>query len=202
MSPLPEIKNRIPETALPYCLQLWAAHPFQFKLSKKRKTKAGDYYAGHNRPRITVNADLPPLQFLTTYIHEVAHHLVWLQNKYAQPHGEQWQLCYRQLMEPLLREDVYPEPLLSRMKEHLSKPKASCYTDGALMHLFRQVETPHANPIYVSDIPVGSIFKLNNRWFKKGEVVRTRVRCVEMKSKKKYFVACRAPVEEVQLSLF
>lgn len=203
MSPqLPEIENRIPQAALEYCLQLWRVHPFIFKVSKKRKTKAGDFFVENNRPRITVNADLPPMQFLTTYIHEVAHLTVYLQKKRVKPHGAEWQSCYSQLMEPLLREDVFPEPLLGRMKEHLRKPKASCYLDNELMRLFRQVEMPQVNPVYVSDLPAGSIFKLQNRWFKKGEVARTRVHCVEMKSQRKYVVACGALVEEVQLSLF
>ncbi|PGH40692.1 MAG: hypothetical protein CRN43_01430 [Candidatus Nephrothrix sp. EaCA] len=200
---LPDLTGYVPPPALDYCLQLWKEHPFVFKISKKRKTKAGDFVARpHSLPRITVNADLPPMQFLMTYIHEAAHLLVWLQKKRVKPHGAEWQLCYRRLMEPLLKEDIFPEPLLSRMKEHLNKPKASCYTDDELMKIFRQVETPHANPVYVSDLPIGSIFKLQNRWFQKGEVARTRAHCVEVKSKRKYVVSCGALVEEVQLSLF
>jgi hypothetical protein len=68
------LQKHLPASALNYCLELWYFYKFDFKLRKSRLTKIGDFtFRTGKTPRITVNQDLHPFLFLTTYIHEVAH---------------------------------------------------------------------------------------------------------------------------------
>ena len=69
------LQAHVPASATEYCFNLWKASPFELKLSKSRQTKVGDFTSRRSKahPRITLNNDLNPYLFLTTYVHEVAH---------------------------------------------------------------------------------------------------------------------------------
>ena len=71
-----KIKKFVPDGTEHYVVDLLAKHKIQLKLNKPRISKFGDYRspARHdNYHRITVNKDLNPYSFLTTFLHEVAH---------------------------------------------------------------------------------------------------------------------------------
>jgi hypothetical protein len=195
--------QHLPAGAVDYCLRLWLAQPFDFKLRKSRLTKVGDFTCHPGRtPRITLNRDLHPYLFLVTYVHEVAHLEVHRQfGNRAEGHGQEWKRTFREMLEPVLSELIFPTDLLAALREHMTDPRASTFSDPELVRVFRQYD-PHAdNQTFLADIPQGSIFGIRGRWFKKGETKRTRALCQEIKSKRKYFVPLDAPVENVQLSL-
>ena len=62
----------------------------EFKVSRSRDTKYGDYrhpYQGKGH-RISVNYNLNPYAFLVTTVHEFAHLLTWNEHqRKAKPHG-------------------------------------------------------------------------------------------------------------------
>ncbi|HEY8935506.1 MAG TPA: hypothetical protein VIM65_21005, partial [Cyclobacteriaceae bacterium] len=66
---------------------------------------------------------------------------------------------------------------------------------------FRLYDHNYQQQVALSEIPEGSIFKLQGRYFSKGKLRRTRVICKEIKSKKNYLVPIDALVSDVQLSL-
>jgi SprT protein len=206
---LPESKiqeillKHLPQAAFSYCLQLWQQHPFDFKLRKRRISKAGDFSCRHGRvPRITINHDLPSVEFLLTYVHEVAHLHVHQQHGFrAEAHGEEWKKSFQQLLSPMLHEHIIPHPVLSCLKEHMVNPKASTYSDSTLTKLLRGLDPRAVKTTLLSDLPEGSVFDLHGRWFKKGKLKRTRVLCQEIKSKRQYLVPADAPVGNAQLSL-
>src|SRR5882672_12227408 len=107
------LEKHLPPSAVPYCFQLWVDRPFEFRLRKKRLSKVGDFTCHQGKsPRITINQDSPPYLFLITYVHEVAHLVVhqecgWKVNA----HGREWKEIFRQLMEPLMKVDLFPPPL-------------------------------------------------------------------------------------------
>ena len=195
--------RHVPEQAVDYCLNLWLAAPFQFRLTKSRQTKVGDFTCSTSRkPRITVNEDLNPYLFLTTYVHEVAHLRVHLAHaRTIDPHGREWKQTFQELLQPLLLTDsVYPEEILHLLRLHMVDPKASSFSDTELTEAFRKFD-PHFHRYQrVHDIPSGSIFKLNGRYFQKGQLRRTRVLCKELTSKRLYLVPMDALVTDVQLS--
>jgi SprT protein len=196
------LHKHVPQVTYSYCLQLWQRHPFDFRLRKRRISKAGDFTCHHGRvPRITINHDLPSLEFLLTYVHEVAHLHVHQQHGFrAEAHGEEWKKSFQQLLHPLLGEHIFPEPVLSCLKQHMINPKASTYSDSTLTKLLRSRDPRAAKTTLLSDLPEGSVFDLHGRWFKKGKLKRTRVLCQEIKSKRQYLVPADAPVGSAQLS--
>lgn len=197
------LQKHLPTPALNYCLELWYFYKFDFKLRKSRLTKIGDFtFRTGKTPRITVNQDLHPFMFLTTYIHEVAH--LEVHQKFGhriEAHGKEWKNCFKDLLNPLLTNEIFPGDLLEGLRVHMADPMATTFSDPLLTKIFRKYDEKASAITLLSEIPVGSIFSLRNRWFKKGEKRRTRVLCQELKSKKKYLVPLDAPVENVQLSL-
>ncbi|MFZ6000921.1 MAG: SprT-like domain-containing protein [Bacteroidota bacterium] len=196
------LHNRVPPSSLAYCLQLWTDSPFRFKLRKTRQTKVGDFSCRPGEtPQITVNEDLHPYLFLITYIHEVAHLHVHKQfGRRAEAHGQEWKSQFRLLMQPVLNESVFPAKLIDGLREHLRDPAASTFSDSEITRLLRSYDPRAVHVTLLSDIPEGSVFALNGRWFRKGKVRRTRVLCREMNSRRSYLVPMDAPVQNAQLS--
>ena len=198
------LQHHVPSPSVEYCFTLWKSNPFELKLSKSRQTKVGDFTSKRSKshPRITLNNDLNPYLFLTTYIHEVAHlHVFLCFGHRVDPHGEEWKQKFTDLLMPLLWEHVYPEEILHELRRHMINPKASSFADTKLTEAFRQFDRNKNHAAVLSELPEGSIFLLQGRYFKKGKLRRTRVLCKELKSKRDYLVPADALVNDVQLSL-
>ena len=199
------ILSHVPPSACEYCFKLWVDTPFHLKITKSRQTKVGDFTCKSNakNPRITLNHDLNPYLFLTTYIHEVAHLRVFLHyGNRVDPHGEEWKHVFQHLLQPMLiQESVFPEEILHELRRHMINPKASSFSDSLLTQVFRRYDSNNAHQTIVGDLPQGSIFKLNGKYFQKGALKRTRVLCKEVQSKKLYLVPADAVATDIQLSL-
>lgn len=198
------LHSQIPSPAIAYCLTLWQQSPFELKLTRTRHTKIGDFTCRKNttHPRITLNYDLNPYLFLVTYVHEVAHWYVHqCYKKRVDPHGAEWKAMFRKLMEPILHENIFPLEVLMELKRHMNNPMATSYADSRLTEVFRQYDPPQQQMAVLEKIPPGSLFKLRNRYFKKGEKKRTRYLCREVKTKRQYLVPADVLVTDVQLSL-
>jgi SprT protein len=172
-------------------------------LSKRRLTKIGDFcHQGGNAPKISINRDLEPFLFLTTYIHEVAHLTVHAQSGHrVEAHGTEWKKEFQRLLAPVLNGEVYPADLLGALRKHMTDPMATTYSDSTLMQAFRRYDPKAHASTMLSEIPRGSTFELRGRWFRKEDTKRTRVLCQEIKTKKKYLVPADAAVNNIQLSL-
>jgi len=197
------LREHLPSATVDYCFLLWQQSPFELKLTKSRQTKVGDFTSRRSalHPRITLNHDLNPYLFLLTYIHEVAHLHVHLRHgNRVDPHGDEWKKAFQELMIPLLQESAFPPEILHELRRHMVNPKASSFADSDLTKALRQFDTG-LQLIALSDIPEGSIFRLQGRFFKKGLLRRTRVLCKEIKTKRNYLVPIDALVSDVQLSL-
>lgn len=197
------LQSHVPASSLDYCFSLWKESPFELKITKSRQTKVGDFTSRHSKlhPRITLNNDLNQYLFLMTYVHEVAHLRVFLQfGGRVDPHGEKWKTAFTDLLLPLLWETVFPEEILHELRRHMINPKASSFADSELTQAFRKFDK-NTNQMMLSQVPEGSIFKLQGRYFKKGKLRRTRVLCRELQSKRDYLVPADAVVSDVQLSL-
>lgn len=197
------LRKHIPSPAVPYCYQLWAQQPFQFKLRKTRQSKVGDFSYKHGQtPQITINDDLHPYLFLITFVHEVAHLRVHHQhgNK-AEAHGDEWKDTFKELLQPVMTHEIFPDKLLRGLVRHMSNPKASTFSDPVMTQLLREADPKWSRQTLLSELPEGSLFGLNGRWYRKGELQRTRVLCVELKTKKKFLVPADMPVQSAQLSL-
>ena len=197
------LQQHVPLPAVEYCIQIWQVNPFKFKLRKSRQSKVGDFTCKHGQtPQITVNNDLHPFLFLITYVHEVAHHHVHQQYGHrAEAHGEEWKNTFRDLLAPVMNPDVFPDNILRGLIRHMFNPKASTFSDPEMTELLRSVDAKWSRATLLSEIPEGSLFGLHGKWFRKGVLQRTRVLCVEVKTKRKFLVPADMPVENAQLSL-
>lgn len=198
------LQQHVPAAAVPYCLQLWVESPFELKITKSRNSKVGDFTSkgSKSHPRITLNNDLNPYLFLQTYVHEVAHLRVYISlGNRVDPHGEEWKTTFTDLMIPLLWENIFPEDVLHELRRHMINPKASTFADTKLVEVFRRYDKNASKFILLSELPEGSIFNFQGRYFKKGKLRRTRVICTELKSRRAYLVPVDALVTNVQLSL-
>jgi SprT protein len=198
------LQLHVPGAALSYCYSLWQDNPFELVTTRSRQSKVGDFttkrFKAH--PRITLNQDLNPFLFLVTYIHEVAHLHVFLKHgNRVDPHGEEWKNEFKLLMLPMQQIEVFPEPILEVLNRHMENPKASSFADAELTKTIRSFDRHADQYTALSDIPEGSIFNFQGRFFKKGKLKRTRVLCKELKSKKNYLVPAEVLVSNVQLSL-
>lgn len=196
------LSQHVPGSTLDYVFKLWQETPFGFKAARSRASKVGDFTGcrNSNRHRITVNRDLNPYLFLLTYIHEVAHLRVYLHyGNRVDPHGIEWKDAFRHLLAPVI--DHFPPEIHYRLVVHMANPKASSFADRELTLALRAYDAGAANHTMVGDLPEGSVFKLQGKYFKKGKLRRTRILCREVRSKRQYLVPAEALVSEVQLSL-
>jgi hypothetical protein len=196
-----------PPTAVDYCYQLWKQYNFQFRVSRHRRTRLGDYrYSSDKGHQISVNGSLHPYAFLFTYVHEVAHLLTqqqfsnWPAGKRKpvfRPHGPEWKAHFRNLMQPLLNTEVFPLTLRTALQRHMINPAASSGADPALVSAFRAFDAVRTdNKVLLADLPYGNTFHLNGRTFVKESSRRTRALCLDLKSKRKYTVSEAAWVEK------
>lgn len=198
------LQQHLPANALSYCFALWKNNPFELKITRTRQSKVGDFTGkrGARYQRITLNHDLNPYLFLTTYIHEVAHlHVFVTMGSKVDPHGDEWKRVFQHLMAPILAKDIYPQELLTVLHQHMQNPKASSFADADLTRAFRLFDKNASQYSALSDIPEGSIFQFQKRYFQKGKLKRTRVLCKEINSKRNYLIPAEVLVSNVQLSM-
>lgn len=103
-------------------------------------------------------------------------------------------------MLPFFSLNIFPEDIMSCLTTYSQNPKASSCTDIALMKTLIKYDEDSIY-IHLEEIPDKSIFRLRNgREFLKGDKIRKRFKCTEVRSGKEYLVS---PVAEVvQTSLF
>ena len=153
----------------------------EFKISKNRSTKLGDYrhpFKGKGH-KISVNNDLNPYAFLVTTVHEFAHLLTWNDHKNkAKPHGTEWKSNFKRMMQPFFEIHVFPTEIQQTIVNYLNNPAASSCTDLTLARALKKYDDNVATN-RIEEIPINSVFTLKDgRKFKKGEKVRKRYRCL------------------------
>ncbi|MFN4144209.1 MAG: sprT domain-containing protein [Runella sp.] len=202
------LQNHVPVAAVGYCLGLWEKYQFDFVATRPRRSKFGDFRAvPFRRERITVNANLNLYNFLITYLHEIAHLEVYRTYKRRQlPHGAAWKNHFRQLLLPVINENVFPKIVLLPLKEYAHNPLYSTSAHGPLMTALRQFDAmpasialPQNNGlIQLLDLAEGDVFKLHEKVFVKGTLRRTRVVCIEKSTQRIYTVAAHAMVKKIE----
>lgn len=190
----------MPEAAAPI-ISAWINDTgCQFRISRSRKTKLGDYTAPFrgSTHKISVNHDLNPYAFLITTIHEFAHLKTWQQYQHhVKPHGREWKQHYKDLMAPFLQLDIFPPDILQAIQQYMENPAASSCTDIHLYRILRKYDADNSAQDTVESIPANSIFRLQNgRTFQKGEKLRKRYKCIEPSTGRTYLIH---PIAEVVL---
>jgi SprT protein len=192
------LASYLPEHSVAYAEQLLAKSRVLLKISGDRLTKLGDYRPKSSKSpaQITVNNSLNPYAFLITLIHELAHAIAFEDHgKSIQAHGKEWKSTFRELMLPLLNNQVFPVDVLVQLERHMANPKAST---GADLKLLRTLRKYDANTtLFLEDIADGSPFQLRNgKRFIKGARRRKNFLCKTLDGRRNYLIN---PLAEVEL---
>lgn len=195
------LKKYIPEAAAPIIAQWVIEYDFKLKITRGRNSKLGDYRAPVNGSNhlITINHNLNRYSFFITLVHEVAHLVTY--NKYqdtVSPHGAEWKQAYKTLMKPFMSASIFPADVLLALQKYLVSPAASSCSDVDLLRVLKKYDEPGKNGhlVFVERIPPKAVFRYNGgKLFERGERVRTRYRCREVKSGDIYLFHALTEVE-------
>ncbi len=189
LSKISLLERHVPQAAAPVIAR-WIDHfECEFKVSRNRNTKFGDYrppQRGHTH-RISVNFGLNPYAFLVTTVHEFAHLYTWNCHKNkAKPHGEEWKCNFRRMMQPFFKLGVFPPDLEHALTAYLVNPAASSCNDEGLFSTLKKYD-PDTGYISLDSLQADSLFVFNRtRIFKKEHKLRKRIKCTEIESGRAY----------------
>ena len=191
--------NYIPLSAQPYCNTLRGQYDFKFILKRSRLTKLGDFRVNRasGEYSVSVNRDLNPYQFLLTFIHELAHLKVAEDHpRSAKSHGHEWKNAFKELLQPVLTENIFPEPIFSVLKKHMLNPKAAAGSDPKLWNALKEFDDKKESS-QLNSLEDGSSFIFRKKQFTRVRKKRTRILCKEVASKRLYLIPGIADVEVV-----
>ena len=196
------LQRYFPKVAVPMVAEAYTQARFQLKFKKPRNSKLGDFRPPRDKNDIcciTLNGNLNPYQMLVTFVHELAHYYVYMDNpkRHLEPHGEEWKQTFARLLLPYLRSDIFPEDVIMALQRHLQHIKASSTADHNLAKVMKRYDKNSAGEqiITVEDLSENSIFQLKNGLtFKKGPKRRTRYQCECLDNGQTYTVSGLAEV--------
>jgi hypothetical protein len=189
----------IPLSAQSYCKTLRGQYDFKFILKRSRLTKLGDFRVNRasGEYSVSVNRDLNPYQFLLTFIHELAHLKVAEDHpRSAKSHGHEWKNAFKELLQPVLTENVFPEPLFSVLKKHMLNPKAAAGSDPKLWNALKEFDYEKES-CQLNSLEDGSSFVFRKKHFTRVKKRRTRILCKEVASRRLYLIPGIADVEVI-----
>lgn len=194
------LKPFVPEGTVALIVEILISKKIILTITEKRSSVYGDYRhpdekKGH---RISVNGDLNPYAFFITLMHEIAHMNVWEQhrNKVA-PHGIEWKNNFKEIMQPFLNNSIFPMDVEHALKNYLRNVAATSCSD---IHLTKALAAydKHSGTI-VQDLQPGDLFEFDSKGiFQRGEELRKRIRCVEMKTNRIYLFNPAAVVKKIR----
>ena len=181
MNKIEVLAQYLPEQAAPIIAKWIDYFQCEFKISKNRATKLGDYrhpFKG-NGHKISVNNDLNQYAFLVTTVHEFAHLLTYNDHKNkVKPHGTEWKNNFKRMMKPFFELNIFPEDIHHAITIYLNNPAASSCADLTLARALKKYDA-NLTTNRIEEIPINAVFTLKDgRKFKKGERIRKRYRCL------------------------
>jgi len=190
------LRHHLPPRCAPLIAHWIVALNVQFKISKPRESKLGDFRPGYQgkRNQITINADLNPYAFLTTTVHEFAHLGCHLKHgNSVAPHGIEWKSIYADMLKPFAENDVYPPDIKAAVFKYLKNPKASSCSCPNLSRAMALYDTDPG--VLLTDLGLELPFEFRSVGYIAEEKRRTRYLCIRIDDGKKYLISGRAKVQ-------
>lgn len=178
------------------------AYLYQYKvhltIARERKSVLGDYRHRTNQDnhRISVNGNLNSWSFLITLLHELAHLLAFEHfGNNIMAHGKEWKKVYGGLLDQFLQKKIFPADIELELLRSLQNPGASSCAEDDLLRVLRRYDKQSHHRL-VEELALNALFRTSDgRVFKKGEKLRKRFKCAEVKTGKVYLFS---PVYEVE----
>ena len=195
------LKQYLPASSVDEVYDWIVAKKIHFTITKNRKTKLGDYRPPirHTNHRITINHNLNRYSFLITFVHELAHLLVFEQFKTrVAPHGNEWKSTYQTLLNSFLEKDIFPDDIKQALKNTMKKTRASSTSELQLSRVLMLYDKSN-NHAYLEQLDHEALFQTENgRVYQKGEQRRTRFKCLNLQNKRYYLFHPLTPVFSIQ----
>lgn len=199
-APISHLQQFLPPDTLEPVLQYLQFYHVHLTVARERKSILGDYRHrthAHNH-RISVNGNLNKYAFLITLLHELAHLLTFEKfgNRVAS-HGKEWKAVFGQLLAQFMEHNVFPADIKNALLQSLHNPAASSCADELLLKTLKGYDEKQSHLVFVEEIPAGALFKTHDgKIFRKGEKMRKRFRCEEVRTKRIYLFS---PVYEAEV---
>ena len=101
------------------------------------------------------------------------------------------------MLKKFVENKIFPPDIERELLSSLKNPAASSCAEDDLIRVLRKYDTNTNGYRLVEEIPLNSLFKLDDgKVFKKGEKQRKRFKCEEVKTGKMYLFS---PVYEVEM---
>lgn len=169
-------------------------------ITRERKSILGDYrHKTHqSNHRISVNGNMNVFAFLITLLHEIAHLLTFEKfGNRVQSHGKEWKMIYGMLLEQFLKNKTFPDDIENALLQSLQNPAASSCAEDGLIRVLRNYDKKLNGHKFIEEIPHHALFKTNDgRIYQKGNKLRKRFSCKEVKTGREYLFS---PVYEVEV---
>ena len=186
------LMNYIPEHSLDLIYDVITKYNAQLIISKPRTSKLGDFRppVKGSKPRISVNGDLNIYEFLITLLHEMAHLIAWDQYKRTiKPHGMEWEGIFKLLIENMLSEDVFPEEIKHILNYEILTGRNNFSNLNTDLVEALEKFSDEKKLLRLANIPDKARFTLvSGKEMKKGEKLRKRYKCIEVKTGRNYYV--------------
>ncbi len=199
-APISTLQDFLPPNTFDAVFNYLQFHHVHLTVARERKSILGDYRHRTNAKnhRISVNGNLNSYSFLITLLHELAHLLAF--EKFGNgisSHGKEWKNTFGQLLDKFIKQDIFPIDVKQALLRSLNNPAASSCADDVLLRVLKKYDTKQSSLKMIEELPLHSLFKTHDgKFFKKGELMRKRFKCIEVKTGKLYLFS---PVYEVQV---
>lgn len=197
--PLSKLADYIPEGSFDPVVQYLNYYKVALTVTQSRKAILGDYRNANRgeRHKISVNGNLNKYSFLITLLHELAHLLTFEQygNRVAS-HGKEWKSHYSQLLQTFVSHQIFPADIMAELKKSIRNPAATCGGETDLMRVLRKYDPIRDSVFLLEELPLHAHFLTRDgKLFEKGEQLRKRFRCKELKTGLIYLIS---PIYEVK----
>ncbi len=198
-TPINYLQQFLPDGTYEPVLQYLQQYHVHLTVAKERKSILGDYRhrTHHTNHRISVNGNLNKYAFLITLLHELAHLLTFEQfGNRVQAHGQEWKKIYGSILDQFIKHKNLPVDIESILLKSLKNPAASSCAEDDLVRVLRKYDDPKSNVRLMEELPERALFRIaDGRVFQKGEKMRKRFKCVDVKNGRMYLFS---PVYEVE----
>jgi hypothetical protein len=199
--PITQLQDYLPPGTYDAVLNYLRQYKVHLTVARERKSILGDYRHSthHANHRISVNGNLNSYSFLITLLHELAHLLTFEQygNKVL-AHGREWKNIYAKMLAQFIQHKIFPGDIEAELIRSLQNPAASTCAEDGLLRILRKYDAKESHHRLVEELSINELFRTSDgRVFKKGEKLRKRYKCVEVKTGKLYLFS---PVYEVELA--
>jgi hypothetical protein len=174
--------------------------PVQIRIRRPRQSKLGDFRSAHNgvSSRITINSNLHSVEFLITLAHEFAHAENFrVHGRKVKPHGIEWKSFFRGKLSEIITSELLDKKFENAIINCYFKRERIASSSCLVLRKLYDEEEGILPALRLEDIPVGSIFKTSSgRMLKKGNKIRTRYKCWDIRIKRYYTVHPMAEIVE------